>query len=506
MRLLFEWLFKRLPLRFSLPLVALLAGYLALAFPALIYRTLPRLAESASERFGLDFIPRWLADILWSLSTLALLLIGILAAYSIAALLYRWIRPRPMPKLTVGAPVPSEPPQPPISDALGSYHRIGIILAGGGAKGAYQAGALQAIHEFLEEQNAHQKVKMIAATSIGSWNAMFWLAGLIKDPPDGKGVLRQWWEQMDVKGVIRPAAFFPFRQNYLLSSDPWQEVFDRIFSSNEAVRERLEHHLQSPDASDSIHFYFTRSNVGRARLEFTTNNDGVGHIDPSMPGRRPREAVVANTWRKAVTIQELKQAVFASMDLPPLFPYTFDNHFYYEDGGVIDNLPVRFGTEIEHCDLLFILPLNASFTDEVTNTSISNRLFRVMDVRQGVMERNSFKLVYLYNELAALRSRAEAAEGRPRGDDGPDGEDELLARAAGRRHSKLHVMAICPGKPLILDTAEFWKTAEAARAFHTMYTAAKEELGQFATRQDERDWVGIAVVNPQGERTYLEDF
>ncbi|MCB0287727.1 MAG: patatin-like phospholipase family protein, partial [Calditrichaeota bacterium] len=64
--------------------------------------------------------------------------------------------------------------------------RIGIINAGGGAKGAYQAGALKAIYEFLEENNALDKVKMIAGTSIGSWNSMFWLAGLVKPPATGE--------------------------------------------------------------------------------------------------------------------------------------------------------------------------------------------------------------------------------------------------------------------------------------------------------------------------------
>jgi Beta-L-arabinofuranosidase, GH127 len=43
--------------------------------------------------------------------------------------------------------------------------------------------------------------------------------------------------------------------------------------------------------------------------------------------------------------------------------------------------------------------------------SIIKRLWRVMDVRQGVLERNSFKMLYLYNELAALRHRTEELEG-----------------------------------------------------------------------------------------------
>jgi hypothetical protein len=75
--------------------------------------------------------------------------------------------------------LPSKPTTVQKADLLSRYNSIGIILAGGGAKGAYQAGAMKAIYEFLEEQKSHHKVKMIAGTSIGSWNALFWLAHLV---------------------------------------------------------------------------------------------------------------------------------------------------------------------------------------------------------------------------------------------------------------------------------------------------------------------------------------
>jgi hypothetical protein len=41
---------------------------------------------------------------------------------------------------------------------------------------------MTAIYEFLDCHNALNNVKVIAGTSVGSWNAMFWLAGLIKSP------------------------------------------------------------------------------------------------------------------------------------------------------------------------------------------------------------------------------------------------------------------------------------------------------------------------------------
>src|SRR5438445_145715 len=63
--------------------------------------------------------------------------------------------------------------------------------------------------------------------------------------------------------------------------------------------------------------------------------------------------------------------------------------------------------------LSFILPLNAALAQEVNRTSIIKQLWRAMDVRQGMLERNSFKMVYLYDDITSsrLRRRAEVLEG-----------------------------------------------------------------------------------------------
>ena len=43
--------------------------------------------------------------------------------------------------------------------------RIGIVLAGGGAKGVYQAGALRALWEFLKREDALKYVRAVTGTS-----------------------------------------------------------------------------------------------------------------------------------------------------------------------------------------------------------------------------------------------------------------------------------------------------------------------------------------------------
>ena len=72
-------------------------------------------------------------------------MVVILVSYNVAAIVYRNVRSRPVGKIYVHAPVP---PQPGAKNIINKFKerngidelRIGLILAGGGAKGAYQAG------------------------------------------------------------------------------------------------------------------------------------------------------------------------------------------------------------------------------------------------------------------------------------------------------------------------------------------------------------------------------
>ncbi len=352
--------------------------------------------------------------------------------------------------------------------------RIGLILSGGGAKGVYQAGAMRAIYEFLQQYDCLRNVKMIAGTSIGSWNSLFWLAGLIERHSGQPSAHEAWWTSVNIERIIAFDRYVPFVNNSMLTPKPWRENFAHIFGNG-----CLEPLLQHPKP---MHFYLTRSNVAQGRLEFSTNWG---------PEERKRalmsEDIQIDSFTETRSVDDIRDAVFASMDLPPLFPYQRMDGKFYEDGGVIDNLPIRFATLVEECDLLFVLALNSSFEEVPDQHSIIKRLMRVTDVRQGVLERNSMRLTYLYNSMASLG-----------------------AKTAAHKSAKLvRVFAICPQQPLAVNTSEFWKTELFESAFHMMYDATRVELSKFdfmavpdAATKDEKQWLRMALVSPAGEITY----
>ena len=350
--------------------------------------------------------------------------------------------------------------------------RIGIVLAGGGAKGVYQAGALRALWEFLEKEDALQYVRVITGTSIGSWNAMFWLTGQINDDTQ-----RDWWASAAPNKLVGPTFYVPIIRNYILHNRPWRSQFTVLFGDK----------AKGLVNGGPPYFYFTRTNVERARLDLTTNRQpGDALTRWTIHGRQRVGSIVepgAGRFQ-ANSVANIEQAVFTSMDIPPAFrrlegPAGEE----CEDGGVIDNLPIRFATRYEGCNLLFVFPLNATFQATPSDRSMLRRMFRVMSIRQGVLERDALRDISLYN--AIISADANARE----------------------KHADIHVkpvttFCICPEPPLDVGTFEFWKTRRlGSTAYTLMYEATRQQLEHFDFSINNHEvWMG--AVNKKGEISY----
>lgn len=504
------WFFRQFSWRYSVTALTLFALYVSL-MPFLIYPvfqgpSMPLYWDKT--RIGVSVIKNVPFLSLRSFVVISATVLGAITiagvfsvALSNAAWLYdRWLERFSKFSSLEAVPVaPKEEGTPGQDDPLRNYQRIGIILAGGGAKGAYQAGALKAIYDFIGDCGAHHKVKMIAATSIGSWNALFWLANLMTGANGTKGPLQKWWESIGLKKVIQPTTYVPLYKDFLFSPKPWKRGFEAIFGQ-ELVAKELNKLLPESDTPRGIHFYFTRTNIRSGTLECVTNNPHAS--------QRAASASLHDVkfFHQAKAIEDVRDGVFMSMALPLVFePVRVQDvdgeDKYYEDGGVIDNLPVWFGTELEECDLLFILPLNASFEREVGRGSLLKRLLRAMDIRQGVLERRSLRTVGLYNKLTRLQNAVNdcgriLSEVRTRLDAGDQHRvTEIISlldmhgASSVAPKKEVDIFAICPGtggqdsKPLI-GTMEFWKSDEASRAFTIMEAATELELKNFSQIPD----------------------
>ena len=55
----------------------------------------------------------------------------------------------------------------------GKFPTIGLVLTGGGARGAYQVGAVKALYQLAKEKGMSQPFHIISGVSAGSINAAF---------------------------------------------------------------------------------------------------------------------------------------------------------------------------------------------------------------------------------------------------------------------------------------------------------------------------------------------
>src|SRR6202047_186642 len=112
-------------------------------------------------------------------------------------------------------------------------------------------------------------------------------------------------------------------------------------------------------------------------------------------------------------------------------------------------------------------------------------------------------MLYLYNELAALRAEVDAAAGSSinRVQNGP------LASAMRRQNELINVFAICPLKAFVketINTRDLWKRKEAGVAFSVMATATANVLPDFQFQP--QDAVRVDVVSRGGAITWDEQF
>src|SRR6266446_100267 len=220
----FTWLFVRLPVGFSIPFTAASLWWVLSGFKRLDDAVVNLATALGAHRLQLE-LPGHIAGVLLAnlggflhgAIVIVLFTLGFLVAYNASALInwiLLWANLKPI-RFATGSPWTPAPVASPGQDPFANVRKIGIVLAGGGAKGSFQAGAMKAIYQFLAENDALDNVKVVSATSIGYWNALFWLAKLI-GPSDGweeQGIHEKWWRGIKLRNLVTPSWYVPAFRN-----------------------------------------------------------------------------------------------------------------------------------------------------------------------------------------------------------------------------------------------------------------------------------------------------
>ena len=213
-----------------------------------------------------------------------------------------------------------------------------VVLSGGGARGAYEAGVIAGIVEILQDQG-HERApfSIFTGTSVGAINAT-WLAAHADRPDMNVGGLLERWRNLEIREHLRisPMRFFRASRD--------GERLGRSFIDPRALEELVQTQIPFKRLHDNVGEGIVQALVVAALNIASGKTTMFAEVAPAasfVPSRDPR--------RQGRLTQIECGHVLASAAIPLVFPARRIGSEYYCDGGIRFNTPlapaIRSGAE-----------------------------------------------------------------------------------------------------------------------------------------------------------------
>lgn len=207
---------------------------------------------------------------------------------------------------------------------MNKKQKIGLVLGGGGGKGAYQIGVWKA----LKEYKIDKYITYVSGTSIGSLNSLLFLNG------DLDNAINVW------SNITRETA--------LTKKSVKDILFKKSLYSRDGFIDLAEKNVDFDKVSNSkVKFFVT-----------------------ATPVSKNVEGAPTNFCLNGKSKEDILKCVLASSAIPVIFEPVVINGIKYRDGYMVDNNPVGVLKE-QGCKLIFVVPLKEystahEFADETT--------------------------------------------------------------------------------------------------------------------------------------------
>lgn len=188
--------------------------------------------------------------------------------------------------------------------------RLGLVLSGGGSKGAYEIGVYKALRKM------HVKIDIVTGTSIGAVNGMF-----VAQKDLRRGL--KFWKNISFSKMYKEEDFPPMEDPEL--SKVYAQYIKTFINEGGMDVSKMERMF---DEYFKPHRFF-RSNIDYALVTFNFSK---------------KKPVIKQ--KKELTSQNMKDYVIASASCYPAFkPYIINDELYI-DGGYYDNIPINLAIEM----------------------------------------------------------------------------------------------------------------------------------------------------------------
>ncbi len=240
--------------------------------------------------------------------------------------------------------------------------KIGIALAGGGARGAYQIGVWKA----LKENGLDKHVTTLSGASIGSINALLFAM-------DDFELAQHIWMSLE-----KDSLFHINKHTFQRLLDEKWKFFTRGVYDTREFEKMLDEHI-NPNLIKDKKVYIATTAIGGMKRKFIR----MLKVNFKYHFKHEKQNLVFHD-AQSFTKQKLKKVILASCAIPVVFkPIQLDGETYY-DGGILNNVP---SLPLEDCDCDKVLIID---------------LFRINFKRKKSLEDKRFKVIYPSKGLGGI--------------------------------------------------------------------------------------------------------
>ncbi len=213
----------------------------------------------------------------------------------------------------------------------------GLVLSGGGARGAYQAGVVRAIAEIASDEGIAQPLPILTGVSAGAINAAY-LASTADDFFTGTEKMAQMWSRISAENVFRTDALSAGRSGLAFISDATIGALYR----RKLARSLLDTTPLKRFIGKSINFAKISENVAAGHLSAlaVTAMNYTDATSVTFVHSKTDTPLWTRSRRKAEQASIGTEHVMASAAIPMFFPPVRVNEHHYGDGCLRNSAPL----------------------------------------------------------------------------------------------------------------------------------------------------------------------
>ena len=302
-------------------------------------------------------------------------------------------------------------PTPDISEIASKYDRVALVLQGGGALGAYQAGVYQALAE------ANCDPRWIAGVSIGAINSAL-IAG--NAPEHRLAALETFWTTISDRRVW---AFTPEGDMFRDLRNQASAMMAMALGQPGFFKPRPLNPWFAPAGADGATSFYETSEL-KSTLEklvdFDRINSGKVRLSVGAVNVRTGNFIYFDSDRMKLGPEH----VMASGALPPSLPAVKIDGEYYWDGGIVSNTPLQHLLDSEPQENSLVFQVDLFSARGPLPRRMADVLARHKDISYSSRTRQNTdtwaRVHNLKTKLLAALQRVPEAELK-------DGERELIA-------------------------------------------------------------------------------